>query len=422
MAVEQDSTLPIHILQRLAPDLLCFFLAESSKALVETQIHPQLPKMPQRWDSIITPDPQSFAQSHRVLVDQLPQLLNTWGVSPGELVIDLTTATPAMAAAMILVGFPYTSRVVTLEQVGSEHQPDPKAVVLEGVTRVWTQSNPWDEEAPQVRKEAASLFNRGAYDSAAQNFRRIERRVSGGLKPLYRALADVSEGYAQWERFHYRVAWDKLKSGAKALDLASAWGGPAELAGMVRTLKDNVRFLEGVVLDPQEVKPMVARDLLAQAKRRAERNHDLEVATKILLRALEAFTQSQLLKKYQIKSWDVRLDQLPQALKETCQTCYLSDVDGKYRLPLHAQFRTLAGLGDTMGQTFLAQWTQMKSLIDAADHAVLGQGFEPIKSERFTQLHQTVLKLCGINEAELPRFPCHEPVNRPFFNGSSRLL
>jgi hypothetical protein len=47
----------------------------------------------------------------------------------------------------------------------------------------------------------------------------------------------------------------------------------------------------------------------------------------------------------------------------------------------------------------------MKPLLDAANHAVLGHGFEPIKSERVQQLYDVVVKLLGINETSLPKFP-----------------
>jgi hypothetical protein len=47
----------------------------------------------------------------------------------------------------------------------------------------------------------------------------------------------------------------------------------------------------------------------------------------------------------------------------------------------------------------------MKSLFDAADHALLGHGFEPIKPERFHQLYDLVLKLTGVVPADLPEFP-----------------
>ena len=47
----------------------------------------------------------------------------------------------------------------------------------------------------------------------------------------------------------------------------------------------------------------------------------------------------------------------------------------------------------------------MKPLLDAANHAVLGHGFEPIKAERVQQLYDVALKLTGVAEASLPRFP-----------------
>ncbi len=255
------------------------------------------------------------------------------------------------------------------------------------------------------RREACELFNRGAFSAAAVQFRLIESRVSGGQKPLYRALADLAEGYGLWERFQYRGAWDKLKTSLKALEMASVWGGPPGLQALMPAIKQNAGFLEKLVLDPQEVKEAVALDLLAHARRLASRDQHFEAAVAALLRALEAFAQHQLFKHYRVKTWDVRPEQLPEALQEPCRTCFMDDVDGKYKLPLYAQFRALAGLGSEMGQAFLAQWAKMKPLLDAANHAVLGHGFEPIKAERFHQLHEIVAKLTGVGDASLPKFP-----------------
>jgi hypothetical protein len=124
-----------------------------------------------------------------------------------------------------------------------------------------------------------------------------------------------------------------------------------------------------------------------------------------LIRALESFAQRQLLKQYKIKAWDLQPEQLPEALQQTCRTCYLEDIDGKYKLPMQAQFRSLAGLGDQLGQSFLREWPMMKPLLDAANHAVLGHGCETIKAERVQQLYDVVLKLTGAVESSLPKFP-----------------
>jgi CRISPR-associated protein (TIGR02710 family) len=406
LAVTDDAPAAAYTINRLTPELLCFFVPEPAKALVESAVQPMIAKMPRRWDWLVTPDPARFMACYRTLARGLPEMLRAWEVHGGELVLDLTGATPAMAAAMALAGLPATSRVVMLGPAAADGPAaEGELVTIEDRPRCWAQGNPWDEAAAHAAREAAALFNRGSFEAAASLFRHVEARVSGGQKPLYRALADLAQGYGLWERFHYRQAWDKLKTSLKALDMALVWGGPPGLKAALPAVKQNAGFLEKLVLDPLEVKEAVAHDLLAHARRRMEVDQDAEAAMATLLRALEAFAQLQLFKRYKIKTWDVQPEQLPEALREPCRTSFLDDVDGKYKLPLQAQFRALAGLGDPMGQTYLAQWPKMKPLLDAAGHAVLGHGFEPVKPERFHQLHEIVLKLTGVGDSSLPQFP-----------------
>lgn len=374
--------------------MVCFVLDEPHKSVAESEIHPALVKMPQRWDWIVLPDIQSFASCHKTLAHQLPPLLSTWGVVPGELVIDLTGSTPAMASAMTLVGFPFTHSIRLKPDLSSE---TPSSASHE--------ENPWDEEAPRLRHEACQLFNQGAFEAAAKSFHTLEHRISGGSKPMYRALADVATGYALWDQHLYRPAWEKLKGGIKALELSAVWGGPPGMDRLIKSVKNNTSFLEHIVLDVKDIKPSIALDLLAWAKRRGDRHRDLEPATRTLLRALEAFSQAQLFSKHQIKSWDANPDQLPESFRETCRTRYWNEVDGKYRLPLHGQLVVLDGFGDPMGQQFMRDWPKLKTLFDAADHSILGGGYEPIKAERFQQLFEAVLKYSGVTLSDLPDFP-----------------
>lgn len=403
IALTEDLSLAAHSINRLCPESLCFVLPESAKPLVETEVQPRISQMPRRWDWVPLPDPESFPSCYQSIARSLPGILRTWGIEPGSLVVDLTGATPAMAGALALVTMPFTSRIVSIVTPKQGREGD--AVTIEGREGLWMSANPWDEAAAITRQEACDLFNRGAFVAAASTVRQLESRVSGGQKPIYRALFDLVDGYDFWERFHYRQAWDKIKTATKALEMASVWGGPPGLKGLLPAMKANAAFLEKLVLDPAEVKELVALDLLAHARRRLDVDHDPERAMIALVRALEAFAQRQLFKQYKIKTWDVQPEHLPQALQETCRTCWLEDLDGKYKLPLHSQFRTLVGLGDQLGQSFLRDWLTMKPLLDAANHAVLGHGFEPIKAERVQQLHTLVIKFTGIHDSTLPQFP-----------------
>ena len=393
----------VYSINRLRPESLCFVLPESAKALVESSVQPNIEQMPRRWDWAPLSDAEHFPSCYQTIARSLAQILKGWEVQPGELVLDLTGSTAAMSGSLVLVTRPFTSRIVSL--VSPAEGREGEAVSIDGQPFIWIQINPWDEAAAVSRQEACDYFNRGAFVAAAALFRLIEMRVSGGQKPLYRAFVDLAEGYDLWERFHYRQAWDKLKTSIKALEMASVWGGPPGLKALLPMLKANAGFLEKVVLDPVAVKDLVSLDLLANARRRLDVDRDSERAMVALARALEAVAQWQLFKQYRIKTWDLQPEQLPQALQETCRTCYLDDVDGKYKLPLQSQFRALAGLGDLLGQGFLREWPTMKPLLDAANHAVLGHGFEPIKAERVQQLYGVIVKLSGVSETSLPKFP-----------------
>lgn len=393
----------VYSINRLRPESLCFVLPESAKPLVESSVQPKIEQMPRRWDWVTLSDAEHFPSCYHTIARSLPQILKGWEVQPGELVLDLTEATTAMSGSLVLVTRPFTSRIVSL--VSPAEGREGEAVSIDGQPFIWMQINPWDEAATVSRQEACDHFNRGAFVAAAGLFRLIEMRVSGGQKPLYRAFVDLAEGYDLWERFHYRQAWDKLKTSIRALEMASIWGGPPGLKALLPMLKANAGFLERLVLDPAEVKDLVSLDLLANVRRRLDVDRDSERAMVALARALEAIAQWQLFKQYRIKTWDLQPEQLPQALQETCRTCYLDDVDGKYKLSLQSQFRALAGLDDQLGQGFLREWPTMKPLLDAANHAVLGHGFEPIKAERVQQLYGVIVKLSGVSETSLPKFP-----------------
>ncbi|NWF71864.1 MAG: TIGR02710 family CRISPR-associated protein [Nitrospirae bacterium] len=403
IAFTDHAAAAVYSINRLQPDSLCFVLPERAKSLVESDVQPKIEHIPRRWDWVVLAETGEFVSCYQTLAGLLPDMLHTWDVQPGELVVDVTGATTAMAGALTLATRSLSSRIVSLVPAREGQEED--RIDIAGRSFVWTQVNPWDEAATIARREGCELFNRRLFAAAAKLFREIETRVSGGQKPLYRAFADLADGYDLWERFHYRQAWEKLKMALKALEMATLWGGPPGLTSLLPAIKPNVGFLEKLIFDPAPVKDLQASDLLAHAGRRLHGLQDPEAAMVSLVRALEAFAQRQLFKQYHIKTWDTQLEQLPQALQETCRSCWLEDIDGKYKLPLQAQFRVLAGLGDQMGQVFLREWPTMKPLLDAASHAVLGHGFETVKAERVQQLFDVVVKLSGANETSLPKFP-----------------
>ncbi|NOT95684.1 MAG: hypothetical protein HOP00_05190, partial [Nitrospira sp.] len=231
IALTGHTAAAVYSINRLQPDSLCFVLPEGAKVLVEADVQPKIEHMPRRWDWVVLPETDEFVSCYRALAQALPEMLRTWDVQPGELVVDVTGATPAMAGALTLATLSHSSRVVSLVPARAGQEDD--RIDIAGQPFLWTQGNPWDEAASVSRREGCELFNRGLFAASAKLFRELEARVSGGQKPLYRAFADLADGYDLWERFQYRQAWEKLKHAVKAFEMAALWGGPPGLKAVL---------------------------------------------------------------------------------------------------------------------------------------------------------------------------------------------
>jgi hypothetical protein len=132
ISIGEEPGAAIFSINRLKPENLCFFLSPSAKPLVETTVQPHINQMPRRWDWVVTQDPYRFGVCYQILVRALPEMMRTWEVQPGELVLDMSGATPAMAAAMMAPAGPEL-------QVGRKDTrkpaPDPRVTSNESATK-----------------------------------------------------------------------------------------------------------------------------------------------------------------------------------------------------------------------------------------------------------------------------------------------
>ncbi len=372
----------------LQPECLCFFVSEDNKGIIDGQIIPKITIPPKRWDQITTSDPEDLKKSCSSLVSGLQGLLGRWGVEPSQLTVDYTGGTKTMSAALLLC---------TIDASSSYY-------FTGGREQEVYQGNLWDELVLMERREAAITFNKGRYQQAAFLFQRIEGRVSGGSKPLYKALADLSGGYALWDAFDYKGGWNKLQAAKKALEMAALFGGPSGISGLMSGLKENILFLEKIVMGRQEVQAEIFLDLLANARRRAELEQRYEDATERLYRAIEVLAQVRLFEKG-FNTNDIDAVRLPSTLKEEFVQRYTSSIDGKVRIRLEAAYRLLSELGDELGLAFNKHWNSLKVLFEARNLSILAHGFAPIKPERFKQLWEMALKISDTRPEWLPQFP-----------------
>ncbi|HEX7092414.1 MAG TPA: hypothetical protein VF205_01950, partial [Nitrospiraceae bacterium] len=175
IALTDQAAAAVYSINRLQPDSLCFVLPEGAKSLIESEVQPKIEHMPRRWDWVILAETGEFVGCYQTLARTLPEMLRIWDVQSGELVVDVTGATPAMAGALTLVTMPMSSRIVSLVPAREGQEED--RIDLAGQSFIWTQGNPWDEAASVSRREGCELFNRRLFAAAAKLFREVEARV-----------------------------------------------------------------------------------------------------------------------------------------------------------------------------------------------------------------------------------------------------
>lgn len=402
VSVGGDLAPTIFVINRLRPEALCFFVAEAKRGEIDREIIPKIEQPPRQWDQIVTPDPEDLQQCCRLLLRDLPGLVSRWGIEPSQLIIDYSGGTKTMAAALALCAAELSSSFHVV--VSKEQAKGGTEAAVGGEARAVYQGNPWDELAASGRREAAAAFNQARYREAADLFRKIEKRVSGGSKPLYKSLADFSEGYAFWDAFDYREGWNRFQSAKKGLEMAALFGGPPGLKDVVARLKENLSFLEKLVMGTKEIKPELFLDLLANSQRRAHTDKKYEEATVRLLRALEVLAQARLAERgFQFDRID--LDPLPASLKTDFIQKYTSPLDGRIKLDLLGDYRLLKEIGDPLGIAFDQQWRTFKIPLEARERSILGHGFTPMPPDRYQQLWELVLKISGTSPEKGPQFP-----------------
>lgn len=378
----------IYSINELKPECLCFFASEETRNIINDVILPQLQERPVWMAEIITEDANDLLACYRAITNKWTELQKNWRLEPGDWVIDYTGGTRPMVAALVLSTIDYSS--------GYRY--------VSGTEQKLHQLNPWDELAVQDRHDAAVLFGRARYSQAADIFRGVTKRVSGGQKQLYKVLGDIAEGYGLWDSFQHKQAWEKLKPSLKSLEMATLFGGPPGLKTLNVKLKENLGVLEKLALAMHGIRQEHFLDIMSNARRRADLENKYDDAVARLYRALEANAQI-MLASHGINSSDVKQEQVPSDIRDEFVQKYMDNTDSRIKLPLLAAYTLLDKTGDPAAKVFFDNLPQIKLLLDSRNKSILAHGFEPVKRERYEELFKLVCRISSISEDSIPRFP-----------------
>ncbi|MDD5434970.1 MAG: TIGR02710 family CRISPR-associated CARF protein [Nitrospira sp.] len=392
----------IYSINELKPDCLCFFASEETRPVVNDVILPQLKDRPAWMAEIITEDANDLLTCYRAITDKWTELQKNWRLEPGDWVVDYTGGTKPMVAAIVLATIDYSSGYRYISR--ADRTKEGAGIVIDGTEQILHHLNPWDELAVKERHEAAVLFARGRYAQAADIFRGLTQRVSGGEKQLYKVLGEIAEGYGLWDNFQHKQAWEKLKPSHKSLEMATLFGGPQGLKALFARLKENLTLLEKLAIGIPGIRKEHFLDLMSNARRRASLENKYDDALARLYRATEAYGQISLA-SHGIDSSDVKKEQIPSDVRDEFVQKYTDVIDNRIKLPLFAAYTLLQKTGDNAGKVFFDNLPQIKLLLDSRNKSILAHGFEPVKRERYEELYKLLLKISNLQEDSIPKFP-----------------
>lgn len=353
---------------------------------------------PKGIDHIISPSAEVLGECYEALMEQIPQKLETWGIAPQELMVDYTSGTKTMSVGIVLATIELGC---TYSYVGGrERDKGGVGVVLDGKEKMWYLNNPWDELAISERKKVNLLFNKARYASALEILQDICTKVSQQKRPFYQMWVEVIQGYELWDKFDHKGAWHHLKKGLHQLKVLAAKS--VEFQEKTEEIEEGVVFLKQLIKGENRGE-MLAYDLIANAKRRAELEAKYDDAVARLYRAIEKIAQERLHIKV-IDPSSVDPKKIPPSLREEYLRKYTQE--SKIKLPLYASYRLLKELGDELGHRFFERYEgELKPLLDTRNSSILAHGDRSVTKEVYQRLLRVVIGFAQLEEERIPEFP-----------------
>ena len=402
----------IYTIEHHHPEKLIFFCSRQSRAEVRSTIEPALSYRPRDIEIITTPDEQNLYESVTTLALKIAEVLELMGSDFTQLKADFTGGTKAMAAAVVLA---LADRGCDYSYVGgTSRDKEGLGVVLGGREQMLYSENPWDALGREPLKLFALHFNRCRFASAKEVAQLAALR-SDKLKVLFSTLAKLAEGYGAWDNYALNTAQQQLNSCLGTLQTLPYLEQGRELTQVfaatlqteterLQQLKNDMQTIEGKSKKPSDGQTLVL-DLLANAVRRAEREHKYDDAVARLYSVIEKAAKIRLKTVFQIDNSAVTKEQLPPLKKELLIAGMTPAEDGRYKFPLYRSYQLLAALGDPLGQAYEAQEEELRKVMNIRNDSLLAHGFKSVSAETYHKMLHIALTFCGIEREHLPDFP-----------------
>lgn len=361
------------------PDLLCFIYSKESEKTLEAV----LTKLSKKREEVLLKqfdeinDVEILYQEYSKYIDQILGK----GYLPNEIVADYTSGTKSMSSALVSAAI--AKEIGVLSYVYGLR--DEQGRVISNTERL-SPLSPNAIFTEQKIKLFKHLFNRYQFDSANELL--YSATIHYNFKDLTNFYLGLSKAYAEWDRFNFKQAAEQLNS--LSVEIASQ----LQLKSLVENHKVKLHKLKQASEQAKLTEDDLT-DLFSNALRRFEEGKFDDCVAR-LYRLVEMVAQIEFEKEFQMTTDKVKIDILPDSLKERFVA---NQQNQQVELGLLDTFKVLNEKSENKRtKTFFAKIDDFKKLLSVRNHSRLAHGQKPITKETCEKLISFVQEVFEIKD------------------------
>ena len=376
-------------IHKIYPDYIVFFASEISKNVIDYvkelfEADDDEFIEGQDYEIVILEQVDNFNNCFEAFEQKIWQL-DILSEDKYEIIMDYTSGTRTMSAAMACCGMFYSKDLITVsgDNKNGIVTPGTESIQYQNLYKVYDKFS-----LMRIR----NYFNANRFYTASEILNNIvDEKINK------ENLLNLVKAYYAWDNMDFIVAYDYLTK----VDLDGF-----ELSEIKDDLKINLKALGAIVRSPHEnlKNCYILASLINNSIRRAE-EYKYDDAIARLYRAFELIAQIRL-STYRLISSDLDINVLLEknVNQEFIDSLEKTRVDGKIKIGLIKDFEVLAELGDDLGLYFAENRNKINNLTIKRNNSILAHGLESLDKDDFDQFEELVENLARKLDKDMDKF------------------
>lgn len=413
----------IKSIEHYKPESVIFVASKDSNEKIKEILSHEKSGSIKRFATIILSNHEDLVECVREIREAIPAKLENLKLPADKLLIaDITGGSKCMSSALTLAMMDFRCKFNYVG--GKRRDKDGLGAVVDGEEKNAHTLNPWDAMGLTEARPLVSYFNSGQFAAAREKALFLKSRLPD-YSPFYDGLALIIEGFESWDVFDLRRAKNLFEQGMGKM---RAYDNKAhknfkplyERLRKAQSILNEVAEDAAILTDKKKQRASIKgdaylRDLIANARRRAERGRFDDAAAR-LYSAVEKTAKIALAKKG-INNSDVtreQLDAMGPDLIAKYSGVFAADAplayDGKpkkVQLPLTDSYLALLAIEPEapLSVAYREHAEELQNVLSLRNQSLLAHGYDPVTEEHYKKFEKIAMDFLGVNEDELSAFP-----------------